>query len=163
MLSHSDSGKRISIKSVGTFGITPKPPDTAHGVLVYRIEHPGIRKSGISENQFKKTHSVGIPDTANPLRSIGRTGQLAIGKTEEILIEGKSATAPDVLTGRTNSNRLVNFRIPEGIELNGMKIDSSAPDFDADEFEGMLANVRITRAKPYSVEGELESFIDESR
>ena len=49
------------------------------------------------------------------------------------------------------------------IELNGKKIDSSAPDFDADEFEGMLANVRITRAKPYSVEGELESFIDESR
>ncbi len=91
------------------------------------------------------------------------SNESVVGKTEEILIEGKSATAPDVLTGRTNSNRLVNFRIPEGIELNGKKIDSSAPDFDADEFEGMLANVRITRAKPYSVEGELESFIDESR
>jgi len=91
------------------------------------------------------------------------SNESVVGKTEEILIEGKSATAPDVLTGRTNSNRLVNFRIPDGIEYKGKKIDSSASDFDADSFEGLLANVRITRAKPYSVEGELESFIDESR
>ena len=66
-----------------------------------------------------------------------------------------------MLTGRTNSNRLVNFRIPSGIKFNGKEIDSSASDFDADKFEGMLAMVRITRAKPYSVEGELESFVDE--
>ena len=35
------------------------------------------------------------------------SNESVVGKTEEILIEGKSATAPDVLTGRTNSNRLV--------------------------------------------------------
>ncbi|MBQ5967361.1 MAG: tRNA (N6-isopentenyl adenosine(37)-C2)-methylthiotransferase MiaB [Clostridiales bacterium] len=89
------------------------------------------------------------------------SNESCVGNTEEILIEGKSATAPDVLTGRTNSNRLVNFRIPAGIKLNGKEIDSSAPDFNADQFEGMLAMVSITRAKPYSVEGELVRFIDE--
>ena len=89
------------------------------------------------------------------------SNESVVGKTEEILIEGRSATAPDVLTGRTNSNRLVNFRIPEGISYQGKRIDTSAPDFNADDYEGKLAMVRITRAKPYSVEGELESFIDE--
>lgn len=84
-----------------------------------------------------------------------------VGKVEEILIEGRSATAPDVLTGRTNSNRLVNFRIPKGIKLEGKEISSESPDFDADDLEGRLAYVKILRAKPYSVEGELESFIDE--
>ena len=84
-----------------------------------------------------------------------------VGKVEEILIEGRSATAPDVLTGRTNSNRLVNFRIPKGILLDGKEVSSDSPDFDADELEGKLAYVKILRAKPYSVEGELESFIDE--
>ena len=89
------------------------------------------------------------------------SNESVVGKTEEILIEGRSATAPDVLTGRTNSNRLVNFRIPEGISYQGKRIDTSAPGFNADDYEGKLAMVRITRAKPYSVEGELESFIDE--
>ncbi|MBO4474101.1 MAG: tRNA (N6-isopentenyl adenosine(37)-C2)-methylthiotransferase MiaB [Clostridiales bacterium] len=90
-----------------------------------------------------------------------KSNESVVGKTEEILIEGRSATAPNVLTGRTKSNRLVNFRIPSGCRYNGKEIDSAAPDFDADAFEGRLAMVRILKAKPYSVEGELESFIDE--
>lgn len=90
------------------------------------------------------------------------SNESVVGNIEEILIEGRSATAPDVLTGRTNSNRLVNFRIPSGTKYKGSEIDTSASDFDADSLEGVLAMVRITRAKPYSVEGELESFIDES-
>ncbi|MBO4928027.1 MAG: tRNA (N6-isopentenyl adenosine(37)-C2)-methylthiotransferase MiaB [Clostridiales bacterium] len=89
------------------------------------------------------------------------SNESVVGKTEEILIEGRSATAPDVLTGRTNSNRLVNFRIPSGTKFQGNLIDTTAEDFDADKFEGLLAMVHITRAKPYSVEGELVSFIDE--
>ena len=83
-----------------------------------------------------------------------------VGTTEEILIEGRSATAYNVLTGRTRSNRLVNFTIPSGITFHGTKIDTSDPAFDADQFEGVLAMVKITGARPFSVEGELESFID---
>ena len=89
------------------------------------------------------------------------SNQLVVGTSEEILIEGRSATAPDVLTGRTRSNRLVNFTIPQGTEYKGRKIDSKSDDFNADDFEGELAIVKITRAKPYSVEGELERFIHE--
>ena len=89
------------------------------------------------------------------------SNESVVGKVEEILIEGRSATAPDILTGRTNSNRLVNFRIPSGTRYKGELLDSSDPGFDADAFEGLLCKVKITRAKPYSVEGELESFIDE--
>lgn len=90
-----------------------------------------------------------------------KSNESVVGTTEEILIEGKSATAPDVLTGRTNSNRLVNFKIPKGTMYKGKAIDAESPDFDADQFEGLLAMVKILKAKPYSVEGELESFIDE--
>ena len=73
-----------------------------------------------------------------------------VGKTYEILIEGESSTAPNILTGRTKCNHLVNFTIPESI----------CTFKSADEFEGRLCMVKITEAKPYSVEGILESFID---
>ncbi len=87
-----------------------------------------------------------------------QSNESVVGKTEEILIEGRSATAPDVLTGRTNSSRLVNFRIPKGTILDGKEINSDNPNFDADELEGRLCMVKILKAKPYSVEGELERF-----
>ncbi|MBR2750285.1 MAG: tRNA (N6-isopentenyl adenosine(37)-C2)-methylthiotransferase MiaB [Clostridiales bacterium] len=83
-----------------------------------------------------------------------------VGTTEEILIEGRSATAFNILTGRTRSNRLVNFTIPAGVTYQGKTIDTSDPSFQADQFEGVLAMVRLTGARPFSVEGELESFID---
>ena len=72
-----------------------------------------------------------------------------------------------VLVGESKDSTILRFAETDKYlqvgEYKGKKIDSSASDFDADSFEGLLANVRITRAKPYSVEGELESFIDESR
>ena len=74
-----------------------------------------------------------------------------VGKTMEVLIEGQSGTAADILTGRTKCNHLVNFTIP--VELNITKTP--------DELEGYLGMVRITAAKPYSVEGILECLKDE--
>ena len=88
------------------------------------------------------------------------SNESVVGTTEEILIEGQSATAPNVLTGRTRSNRLVNFTIPKGKTLRGKSIDPSADEFKADDLEGELAMVKILKAKPFSVEGELESFIN---
>ena len=69
-----------------------------------------------------------------------------VGKTEEILIEGQSSTAPDILTGRTLSNHLVNFTIPEELKVEGRS---------ADDYEGMLCDVKFTNARPYSVDGEM--------
>ena len=69
-----------------------------------------------------------------------------VGKTEEVLIEGQSSTAPDILTGRTLSNHLVNFTIPEELKVEGRS---------ADDYEGMLCDVKFTNARPYSVDGEM--------
>lgn len=69
-----------------------------------------------------------------------------VGKTEEILIEGQSSTASDILTGRTMSNHLVNFTIPDALK---------DPGKTSDDYEGMLCDVKFTNARPYSVDGEM--------
>ncbi|MBR1797132.1 MAG: tRNA (N6-isopentenyl adenosine(37)-C2)-methylthiotransferase MiaB [Clostridiales bacterium] len=69
-----------------------------------------------------------------------------VGKTEEILIEGQSSTAPDILTGRTLSNHLVNFTIPDELK---------DPSKTSDDYEGMLCDVEFTHARPYSVDGKM--------
>ncbi|MCQ2516777.1 MAG: tRNA (N6-isopentenyl adenosine(37)-C2)-methylthiotransferase MiaB [Saccharofermentans sp.] len=79
-----------------------------------------------------------------------KSNQAKVGLTEEVLIEGGSNTAPDILTGRTRSNHLVNFTIPKNLQK---------PDFTADDYEGMLAMVKFTHARPYSVDGELVEFL----
>ena len=54
----------------------------------------------------------------------------------EVLVEGKSKTNPQKLTGRTRSNRIVIFDGPETII-------------------GQLVPVKITRAKTFNLEGAL--------
>ena len=78
-----------------------------------------------------------------------KSNQAKVGKTEEILIEGQSSTAPDILTGRTLSNHLVNFTIPDELK---------DPSKTSDDYEGMLCDVKFTNARPYSVDGELVRF-----
>ncbi|HJR44711.1 MAG TPA: tRNA (N6-isopentenyl adenosine(37)-C2)-methylthiotransferase MiaB [Actinomycetota bacterium] len=60
----------------------------------------------------------------------------AVGRTEELLVEGPSKKDPGRLTGRTRTNRLVHF---PGAELG----------------EGSLCTVRVTAAHPHHLEGEL--------
>jgi tRNA-2-methylthio-N6-dimethylallyladenosine synthase len=82
-----------------------------------------------------------------------------VGKVEEILIEGKSENAPHILSGRTSSNRLVNFVLPDNIELiDGTHIDKGY-NIDGDILEGCMAVVRITGARPFSLEGIWESWV----
>lgn len=73
-----------------------------------------------------------------------------VGKTHEVLIEGISKQGEGTYTGRTISNHLVNFTIPEDL----------MPCEDA-SLEGRLAIVRVDRARPYSVDGIMERFINE--
>lgn len=83
----------------------------------------------------------------------------AVDSTEEILIEGRSETAPHILSGRTRSNRLVNFTLADNINLpDGTHLDRGDL-FDGDKLEGCLASVKITGARPYSLEGRWESWI----
>lgn len=71
-----------------------------------------------------------------------------VGKTMEVLIEGISKAGDMTFSGRTVTNHLVNFTIPEEL---GIYI---GPDM----LEGRLCEVRIDRARPYSVDGELVSL-----
>ncbi|WP_147802290.1 tRNA (N6-isopentenyl adenosine(37)-C2)-methylthiotransferase MiaB [Alkalicoccus halolimnae] len=58
------------------------------------------------------------------------------GQTMEVLVEGESKKNPDVLSGRTRTNRLVNFRGPK-------------------TSIGEIVYVKITDAKTWSLNGEL--------
>ena len=59
-----------------------------------------------------------------------------VGSVQEVLVEGKSKTNPNILTGRTDTNKIVNF---EG---------------DA-ALEGKFIDVLITEAKTWSLNGEI--------
>lgn len=87
------------------------------------------------------------------------SNQSVVGNLEEILIEGRSETAPHILSGRTRSNRLVNFTLADGIRLPDGTVLEKADAVNGDILEGHLALVRITGARPYSLEGRWESFI----
>jgi len=86
------------------------------------------------------------------------SNQSVVGNLEEILIEGRSETAPHILSGRTRSNRLVNFTLADGIRLPDGTVLEKADAVNGDILEGHLALVRITGARPYSLEGHWESF-----
>lgn len=73
-----------------------------------------------------------------------------VGSSFEVLIEGVSKAGFGTYTGRTMSNHLVNFTIPEEIMPSGCDND----------LEGRLGIVRIDRARPYSIDGVLERFTD---
>lgn len=94
--------------------------------------------------------------------NVSKSNMSKIGKIEEVLIEGESSTASDILTGRTRSNHLVNFSIPSDYSYNGKLISPSNPNSGscASALEGKLCNVRITHSRPYSIDGIMENLID---
>ncbi|MCW4149365.1 tRNA (N6-isopentenyl adenosine(37)-C2)-methylthiotransferase MiaB [Halomonas sp. 18H] len=63
-----------------------------------------------------------------------------VGTTERVLVTGFSSKDPGQLSGRTENNRVVNFRAPNPTELIGYFVD-----------------VEITEALPNSLRGELAS------
>ena len=83
-------------------------------------------------------------------RLAAESNQKKVGKTQEVLIEGISKQGEGTYTGRTISNHLVNFTIPEDIMPCG-----------GGSLEGRLALVRVDRARPYSVDGVMERLINE--
>ena len=84
---------------------------------------------------------------ANARESWGRITQQAmqisrrmVGTTQRILVTGFSPRAPGQLSGRTENNRVVNFRAANPVELIGHFVD-----------------VTISEALPNSLRGELAS------
>lgn len=82
------------------------------------------------------------------------SNEAMIGQSVEVLIEGRSETAGEILSGRTACNKLINFLIPD---LNILPENFHRPDGlpDGDALEGRLAVVKLLRAKTFSIEGEM--------
>ena len=71
-------------------------------------------------------------------RICGEISDSYVGKTVEVLVEGKSKTDDNRYTGRTRQNKLVNF------------------ECDSDEIIGKLVNVKVTESKTFSLNGVIE-------
>jgi tRNA-2-methylthio-N6-dimethylallyladenosine synthase len=65
-----------------------------------------------------------------------RKNQAYIGKVVEVLVEGESKKNPDVLTGHTGSNKVVNFKAPKHLI-------------------GEIVKVKITDAKTWNLGGDM--------
>jgi tRNA-2-methylthio-N6-dimethylallyladenosine synthase len=63
-----------------------------------------------------------------------------LGRTVEVLVEGRSVRNPERLTGRTGTNKIVNFEGP-------------------DSFIGELVNVQIQAANPWALRGEMSVML----
>ncbi|MEA4888316.1 MAG: tRNA (N6-isopentenyl adenosine(37)-C2)-methylthiotransferase MiaB [Clostridiaceae bacterium] len=85
------------------------------------------------------------------------SNQRWVGRSAEVLIEGRSGTADQILSGRTAQNHLVNFSVPDPSMLPA---SCRRPDgsIDGAAMEGSLAQVRLTLAKSFSLEGYLEAW-----
>ena len=71
----------------------------------------------------------------------GKRLQRLVGRTEEILIEGRSRSNPSQVCGRTGGNHTVNIEVPQGVDLDGLT--------------GTLVPVHITAAKVHTLVGTL--------
>lgn len=71
-----------------------------------------------------------------------RRNKRYLGKTVEVLIEGPSARNPERLSGRTTTNKLVNFEKPE-------------LETDPEALTGKLVEVTIDSANPWALRGTL--------
>jgi len=78
----------------------------------------------------------------------------AVGSTFDVLVDSASRRHAGELSGRTSSNVVVNFQLPTDTSRNG------SPDSDIDHAShwiGRTVAVRILRAGPHSLCGELAS------
>ena len=80
-----------------------------------------------------------------------------VGTVVEVLIEGSSDTAGDILTGRASQNQLINFSVPDELPLPEALRQTDGKVI-GHMLEGSLAQVRIIRAKTFSLEGIMEDW-----
>lgn len=78
------------------------------------------------------------------------------GRSLHLLMEGLSAQRNDRFAGRSSENYLVNFSVePEQLPT---ELRALPPEQLGALLEGRFARVKVTRAKSFSLEGELEEF-----
>ena len=103
--------------------------------FIYSIRRgtPAEKMPQVPEN-VKKERFARLLDTQNRI-SLSKNEEY-VGKTERVLVEGRSKTDPDMLTGRNEKNRLVHFK-------------------GGDHLIGDFALVKIITADTYCLSGEL--------
>ncbi|MCR6545936.1 tRNA (N6-isopentenyl adenosine(37)-C2)-methylthiotransferase MiaB [Dehalobacterium formicoaceticum] len=94
---------------------------------------PAAKMPGQIPQEIKRERLQQLMDVQNSISL--RINQSLVGKIEEVLVEGKSKTSDRTLTGRTRTNKIVNF--PGEINL-----------------AGELIRIKITAAKTWHLEGE---------
>ncbi len=77
-----------------------------------------------------------------------------VGHTQRVLVEGPSRKDADELCGRTENNRVVNFAVPEEYRSSGTVREGSDESLPS-ALAGQLVELRITKALPNSLRGEL--------
>ncbi len=103
--------------------------------FIYSIRRgtPAEKMEQVSED-IKKERFARLLNTQNRI-SLQKNSEY-VGKTEKVLVEGRSKTDPELLTGRNEKNRLVHFK-------------------GEDDLIGNFVNVRIITADTYCLTGEL--------
>ena len=101
-------------------------------------DRPGTKASSLAEKVPKEIGERRLRELQTFQKKITQQKNKAYeGKTVQVLVEGKSKNCPEESTGRTRTNRIVNF---PGI---------FAP--------GRLVNVRIVQAYAHSLRGEVQN------
>lgn len=101
---------------------------------------PGTSAAQLSIQIDGKTKQKRFETLLNLQKSITLKANMKLeGKTEEVLVEGKSKNNSDKFTGRTLSNKIVNFR-------------------GSDDLIGKIVPVKVIRAGLYSLDGEIIKY-----
>ncbi|MGB3364352.1 MAG: tRNA (N6-isopentenyl adenosine(37)-C2)-methylthiotransferase MiaB [Thermodesulfobacteriota bacterium] len=116
--------KEIEFESSYSFKFSPRPGTVAAEYGEEHIVDPKIASERLSELQ---AYQKDITERKNLSR---------VGKIEDVLVEGESRNDPDVLSGRTDHNRILNF--------NGSK-----------KLVGKTVKVKVTEGLLNSLRGEL--------
>jgi tRNA-2-methylthio-N6-dimethylallyladenosine synthase len=117
--------REIRFDGIFVFKYSKRPNTSA-------LSLPGHLQDEIKAGRFSRVLNIQDPITLEKNRGL-------IGKNIEILVEGKSKTDNDKITGRTRTNKIVNFR---------GNIES----------KGKIIMVKITGARHYSLDGEPFDF-----
>lgn len=119
-----DMVKRIQFDAAYTFVFSPRK-GTRAAVMETQVPQE-VKKRRIVElnnvqNEISKKKNLELVDTV-----------------QEVLVEGKSKTDPNMFTGRTRTNKIVHFSCKE-------------------DLTGQLVNVRITEARAWNLMGEVKT------
>ncbi|MDR1572644.1 MAG: tRNA (N6-isopentenyl adenosine(37)-C2)-methylthiotransferase MiaB [Clostridiales Family XIII bacterium] len=117
-----DLAERARFDSAFTFLYSPRRGTPA-------AEYEDRVPAGDKHRRFSEL--VGLLNAISAEKNAAR-----LGRVERALVEGPAKTGQGIMSGRTDSGRLVNFAAPEGLA-------------------GAMRDIRITEAKTFSLFGEL--------